>query len=171
MPGYNRRKLRSRYFYLIALVVVIADQISKWAVAQHLPFGTSVPVLGGFAYLTPLRNPGGAFGLFQSSTGLLILVSAAVVVAIIILARRKKALPSMIGIALAFQLGGAVGNLADRIRFHYVYDFIDLRFWPVFNFADIAITVGILLLGYQLIFCEGRGSDAKDAVSGDAVKG
>lgn len=153
--------MKARYLYLIALAVVVLDQASKFAVISRLPFGSSVPVLDGIVYLTTVRNPGGAFGLFQSWALMLTVVTIAVCVAIVILVRRKVALPAIVGAALALQLGGAVGNLIDRARFHYVIDFVDLRVWPVFNVADSAITIGIVLLAYYLIFLERRRAPAE----------
>lgn len=164
--------MKARYFYLIALVVVVLDQLSKLSVVSRLPFGRSVPVIDGLVHITAVRNPGGAFGLFQSWAGLLTLITIAVVAAIVILVRRAalRRIPAFVGIALALQLGGAVGNLIDRVRFNYVVDFIDLRVWPVFNLADSAITVGIVLLAYYLLFCDRRrGTDA--APSGGPEKG
>lgn len=146
--------MKARYLYLIALAVILLDQASKFAVTNRLPFGSSVPVLDGIVYFTVVTNRGGAFGLFQSLAGMLTVITIGVCAAIIVLVRRKIALPAFAGIALALQLGGAVGNLIDRIRFHYVVDFIDLRVWPVFNVADSAITIGIVLLAYYLIFLE-----------------
>jgi signal peptidase II len=158
MPGYSRGIVKARYLYLIALAVVILDQASKWAVVKQLPFGTSVPVVGDFVYFTTVRNPGGAFGLFQSSAALLMLVTIATIVGIAVTVRRRTALPAVAGVALALLLGGAIGNLIDRVRIHSVVDFIDLRVWPVFNIADSAITVGIVVLAYYILFCEGRDS-------------
>lgn len=148
--------MRARYLYLLALIVVTLDQTSKYLILSRLPFGSSVPVIDNIMHLTTVRNPGGAFGLFQSWAGLLTFVTIAVIIIIVFLIRRRTPLPVVLGIALAFQLGGAAGNLIDRVRFQYVVDFIDFRVWPVFNLADSAITVGILLLIYYLLFCEGR---------------
>lgn len=148
--------MRARYFYLLALLMVILDQASKWFVMSRFSFGLSVPVIGSLVRITAVRNAGGAFGLFQSWAVLLALIAVAVVAAIAILIRRGRALPVVLGVALALQLGGAVGNLIDRLRFRCVVDFIDLGVWPVFNVADSAITAGILLLAYYLLFCEGR---------------
>ena len=153
--------MKARYLYLIALAVILLDQVSKFAVIHRLPFGSSIPVLDGVVYLTTVRNRGGAFGLFQSWAGMLTVITIAVCLAIVVIVRRRIALPAIVGAALALQLGGAVGNLIDRIRFHYVIDFIDLRVWPVFNVADSAITIGIVLLAYYLIFCEARRTPAK----------
>jgi len=153
--------LRTSYLYVLALAVGGADQASKLIVTTRLPFGSSAPLFGGPIYIAPVRNPGGAFGLLESWAGLLMVVTVAVVVAIIFLIRRGVPLHPLVGTALALQLGGALGNLIDRVRFGYVLDFIDLRVWPVFNIADSAITIGFfLLLGY-LIFCDKAVSKAK----------
>lgn len=140
--------------------MVILDQASKWAVLKRLPFGSSVPVLGDLVHFTTVRNPGGAFGLFQSGTGILTIITIATVVTIAVTVRRRSALPPSAGVALALLLGGALGNLIDRIRLGSVTDFIDVRVWPVFNLADAAITAGIVLLAYHMIFCESRGDSA-----------
>lgn len=146
--------MRARYIYLIALLTAALDQSAKLLIARSFPCGSSAPILGGLGCITPVQNPGGAFGLFPTSTGLLTLVTMAVVVAILVLTRRRGTLPILVGAALAFQLGGALGNLADRIRLGYVFDFLNFRVWPVFNIADCAITVGILFLIYHLLTCE-----------------
>ena len=152
--------MKARYFYIIALLVVILDQAGKHLVLKRLAFGLSIPVLKNVLYITPVENRGGAFGLFQSWAGLLTLLTVAFVIAIVVLVRRRAMLPALVGIGLGLQLGGALGNLVDRVRFGYVVDFINFRVWPVFNIADAAITAGLLLLAYDLFFCEGRRSDA-----------
>lgn len=157
--------MKARYLYVIALAVVALDQASKHLALSRLPFGSSVPVVGSAVHLTMVRNAGGAFGLFQSWAGLLTVITIAVAAVIIVLIRRRTALPGLVGVGLALQLGGAVGNLIDRVRFHYVVDFIDLRVWPVFNLADSAITLGLLLLAYYLVFCERRRPDAESPAS------
>jgi len=159
MSGHNRGRVKARYFYLIALLVVILDQASKHLVLSRVPFGSSVPVLKGVLFITLVENRGGAFGLFQSWAVLLTLLTMGFVIVIAALVRRRAMLPSLVGIGLGLQLGGAVGNLIDRVRFGYVVDFINFRVWPVFNIADAAITAGLLLLAYYLFFCEGRRSD------------
>ena len=151
--------MKARYFYIIALLVVILDQAGKHLVLKRLAFGLSIPVFKNVLYITPVENQGGAFGLFQSWAGLLTLLTVAFVIAIVVLVRRRAILPALVGIGLGLQLGGALGNLVDRVRFGYVVDFINFRVWPVFNIADAAITAGLLLLAYYLFFCEGRRSD------------
>jgi signal peptidase II len=158
--------VKPRHLYLIALVVVILDQASKLAVTMRLPLGSSIPVIGDVVYFTSVQNSGGAFGSFQSATGLLMLVTVATVIGIAILVKRTPVLSMPMGLALALALGGALGNLIDRLRFHHVIDFIDLRVWPVFNLADSAITVGIIFLGYHLLFSERPSA----AAAGEAEK-
>lgn len=145
--------MKPRYIYTAAFIVALIDQFTKWAVQSRLPYGASVPLVGPLE-ITLVRNPGGAFGLFQSGTVPLTIISLIVVIGIVWVSRRGEAVSPMIGAALALQLGGAVGNLADRLRLGYVVDFINLRVWPVFNVADVAITGGILLLAAYLLLCE-----------------
>lgn len=145
--------MRTRSIYIVALVVTILDQLTKLLVTSRLPYGASVPMLGPID-VTLVRNPGGAFGLFQDWAAPLTIISLIVVVGIVVLSRRSGRLSLLVGIALALQLGGALGNLIDRLRLGYVVDFINLQVWPVFNLADIAITSGIALLAVHIIFCE-----------------
>lgn len=145
--------MKARYIYTAAFVVAVIDQITKLAVQSRLPYGASVP-LAGPVDITLVRNPGGAFGLFQSGTVPITIISLIVVLGIVWVSRRSGTVSPMIGAALALQLGGAVGNLADRLRLGYVVDFINVQVWPVFNIADVAITGGIVLLAVFLLLCE-----------------
>lgn len=159
--------MKARFIYTIALAIAALDQLSKSAVASRLPYGASVPLFGP-ADITLVRNSGGAFGLFQSSTVPLTVISLVVVIGIVILSRNGRRLAPLVGWALALQLGGAIGNLADRIRLGYVVDFIDLRVWPVFNVADIAITGGILLLAAHIIFCDRAARTARESAPAES---
>jgi signal peptidase II len=169
MSGYSRRSLSAAWFYLLAGVVFAIDQVSKYIVSIHLPLGISTPVIGEVMYLTREHNEGGAFGLFRSGHGLLVMVSIIAVIAIVLLLFRNMAQSRLVKVAFALQLGGALGNLTDRLRLHYVIDFIDFRVWPIFNVADTAITVGIVLLAYYLVVCDGRKPDkaVSQEVAGD----
>lgn len=143
---------------------MLLDQVTKYLVMAHLDLGASVPILGGLLYLTLTRNPGGAFGLFQAWTQLLVIVAIIVVVGMLLLVRRKANMSRILTVSVGLELGGAVGNLIDRIRFHYVVDFIDLRVWPVFNIADIAITIGLFLLAYYVFVNEPHRHPADNSV-------
>jgi signal peptidase II len=150
--------LKTGYLYILAALIVAVDQASKLFVLLALPFGESVPVIKGVLYLTALYNTGGAFSLFQPWTGLLAAGTAAVVVAIFLVTRMQKSMTRLFGTSLALLMGGAAGNLIDRVRLGRVIDFIDFRVWPVFNIADIAITVGVLFLCYRILFCDTHAS-------------
>jgi len=142
--------------YSLALLVLLADQATKaWVLAAHWhwPEGDKV-LIPGFFSLSFNVNTGGAFGILPHGTLLLALAAAIAAVAIIYYtARARMPLPLMLGIALALPLGGAVGNLLDRVRLGHVVDFLALyagpdRQWqfPIFNVADSAICVGVGLL-------------------------
>ena len=131
---------------LTAGVVVIADQITKSLALEALSDG-HIDLIDGILALRLTFNPGGAFGLLQGFPELFLLASGVVVIAILLWARRADE-PRLL-VPLGLVLGGGVGNLTDRlVRDHdgQVVDFIDLHVWPVFNLADSAIVIGVLLV-------------------------
>jgi signal peptidase II len=144
--------LKATRIYTIALAVAVVDQLTKLFVVSRLPYGASVPLFGSVE-ITLVRNPGGAFGLFQTAAIPLTIISLVVVAGIVVISRRGGPLSPLVGTSLALQLGGALGNLIDRLRYGHVVDFINLQVWPIFNVADTAITIGILLLAGYLVFC------------------
>jgi signal peptidase II len=138
------------WFWWVAAAVVVLDQFTKYLVQAALPlYGPSVPVFPG-VFLTHVQNSGVAFGQFHNA-GPVLVVAAAVAAASIVgyrahLLRRGARLHPLLILGLALPLGGAVGNLIDRVRLGQVVDFVDLRWWPIFNLADSAITLGALSL-------------------------
>ena len=138
--------------YALAALVLIADQLSKLQIVRTLPPDKVVNVLPGFFDLTLVHNTGGAFGILPNST--LWLVAAALAAALAIVwytIRAKQPMPLLLSIALALPLGGAIGNLVDRVRLKYVVDFLHAHAgnrleWPVFNVADSCICIGVGLL-------------------------
>lgn len=151
-----------RYLYvLLSALVILFDRWTKLLVVEHLSLGQSVPIVRNFVDLTPSQNPGIAFGLFGLSpspfqNSVLIALSLAAIGAVLLLARRYP--PERMGFQIAFALiiGGAAGNLWDRVAYGQVTDFIDVyvrdHHWPIFNVADSAITVGVIALAVGLIF-------------------
>ena len=131
---------------LIALVLLVADQLSKLAVANRFVPGQSVPVIPGVLQVTYVQNTGMAFGLLQGFPHLFAVLALVVAAWIIIELVRSHRMDRLMEIGMALILGGATGNLIDRVRLGYVIDFLDLRVWPVFNLADSAITIGVGLL-------------------------
>jgi signal peptidase II len=138
--------------FLPALLIVVLDQITKAWVLAALPEGQSVSVLGQVLMFTRVRNSGTAFGLLRDSGSLLTIITIAAILFIIgywfhVLRTQGRVGPALVT-GLALPLGGALGNLADRVRHGHVVDFIDFRVWPVFNIADMAITSGAVLIAY-----------------------
>lgn len=133
-------------FALIALIVWILDRATKIWVVQTLPLWSSRPLLGKWLYITHVRNTGAAFGLFGGQAVPLAFVSLGLFLILFLLRSQLPALGTSGKLALAMIIGGAVGNLYDRLKFGYVIDFLDLKFWPVFNVADSAVVVGAILL-------------------------
>jgi signal peptidase II len=144
-----------------ALVIIIVDQISKLAVMNSLRIHESVSVIAGFFNLVHVRNRGMAFGFLNRpdiNFGFYLLVAASFVAIVFLLIwfiKLKESDPLTV-LALSLIMGGAVGNLIDRLRFREVVDFLDFYVgdyhWPAFNVADSAITVGAILIGITIFF-------------------
>ncbi len=143
--------MRPILFYVITLMIFAADQVSKWAVITSLPLGASRPVIGSVLSLTHTHNTGGAFSLFQARNGIFIVVACIAIVALLLAYHRYHKASLGVSAALALALGGAIGNVTDRVRFGYVIDFFDIHVWPIFNIADSAISVGIIILAIGLL--------------------
>ena len=150
-PGRRRLVV----FFLTALLVVAADQLSKIWVRSHIALGDSLPVTG-WLQLSHVRNTGSAFGLFQGQR-LPLIIAAFVGIALLLafaflVYRWFPMLDNTLGrVALGLVLGGTTGNLIDRLRFGYVTDFIDFGFWPAFNVADSSTVVGFIILAGLLL--------------------
>jgi len=132
--------------WVIVLLIVGVDQCLKALVQSQMAPAQSVPLIPHVVHLTYVQNTGAAFGLLRGSTGLLILVSLGVMIWAVAELRAPTTTSRSAQTILALIVGGAVGNLIDRVRVGYVIDFLDLRVWPVFNLADSAITIGVALL-------------------------
>ena len=142
-------------FFIIALLVVSADQLSKLWIELNLAVGESLPETGFFR-LTHIRNTGASFGLFQDQSLPLAIVSiigiGIMLYLILFMYRRFPILSTVpVEISLGLMLGGTVGNLTDRLSSGYVTDFINFSFWPAFNVADSATVVGAVILVYSLL--------------------
>jgi len=151
--------------FLIALAVVALDRWSKRLVAARIPLYTHIDVIRGFFRLTHTENTGAAFSLFADSnshfrTALLIGFSVAAMIVVFTLLWKQKHALTLTGIALSLILGGAAGNLWDRVTRGRVIDFLLVYYkhyqWPVFNLADSAIVVGACLLAIEILFHRGK---------------
>ena len=132
--------------WLSAIVVLIADQLSKRFVLHSFFPNESRVAIPHVLWWTYVQNTHGAFGLFGDSA-ILLIVMALVVLGVFWIAFRDAARQSLtVRIAFGAIVGGAIGNIIDRIHYHFVVDFIDLRWWPVFNIADSCISIGVITL-------------------------
>jgi signal peptidase II len=153
--------------FLAAFVVSLAlDQVTKQLVSTMLTYADRVPVLEGFFYLTHVRNPGAAFGLFAESPEPLrkfLFIGVALLAIVLIISFYRGLAPGdrLSALALGLILGGATGNLLDRLRHGEVVDFLHFvlwggYIWPDFNIADSVIVVGVILLVLELLASEGE---------------
>jgi signal peptidase II len=162
----------------IAALTLIADGIAKSIVVNNLMLNQTwdPPILEPFAKVTYTTNTGAAFGLFPRQGVLFVVIAVIVITAIIFYYRHLPTGYGLARVALGLQLGGALGNLIDRLRQGYVVDFIDFNFWPmhnwpVFNLADSAIVVGVGLLAVTMLIEDAKerndevGSPESDAAS------
>lgn len=135
-------------YYALAILVIILDQASKWAVAKFMEIGETIPLWEGVFHLTSHRNAGAAFGILQNQRWFFIVITFAVIAGLIFYLRRTRANQPLLSTGLAFILGGAIGNFIDRLFFGKVVDFFHfvLIDFPIFNIADSAITIGVSLI-------------------------
>ncbi len=142
------------------------DQVTKHLVSENMTYSDRIEVIEGFFYLTHVRNPGAAFGLFADAEptlriGFFLVVSVIAIGIILSFLRQLAPGDRLSAMALGLILGGAVGNLIDRVRFQEVVDFLHFRLWggyswPDFNLADTFIVVGVGILVLELIAAEGE---------------
>jgi len=136
---------------IIIILILGLDQLSKLLINKNLVLNQSIPILKGIFHLTLVHNRGAAFGILRNQAALLVFTSVIAIVLICFdLKRDGTAKSCLYKLSLSLILGGALGNLIDRLWLGYVIDFLDLRIWPVFNVADSAITIGAILLGWSL---------------------
>jgi signal peptidase II len=140
---------------LLPLVIVAADQATKWLVVQRLPLYEDLPLISGLLSLQHVRNSGAVFGFLSGADipfkpYVFALLSAIALAALAYYARTIPAEEKLPRFALSLVIGGAIGNLIDRVRFGYVVDFVkmywDKYVWPNYNVADSAISIGLVLL-------------------------
>ena len=167
-----------RRIFLTALAVTLPiDQVAKIWISSTMTYADRVPVIEGFFYLTHVRNPGAAFGLFgegESELRLWIFIVAAVIAVGIIFQFYRQLAPGdrLSALALGMILGGATGNLIDRVWHGEVVDFLHFRLWggyswPDFNFADTWIVIGVGLLLLELLAVEGESREGAARTSSD----
>lgn len=134
----------------IGILVFVIDQLVKHLVVSTMHLGQSFPVIKGIFHITYVLNPGAAFGMLEHQRWFFIIVALAAVLLGVFFYRKLQQESILMRSGAGLLLGGAVGNLADRIQSGLVVDFLDFRVWPVFNIADIAICAGAGILIYDI---------------------
>lgn len=147
------RLKRDALFFLIAGLVFALDQGTKSLIRATLAPGESVPPESWFR-ITHVTNTGAAFGILPDQSLLLLVTTVVGVAAIVLYYLNPPVHSPLLALSLGLQLGGALGNLVDRLRQGYVTDFLDFRVWPVFNLADSAIVVGVAILAAFLVLSD-----------------
>lgn len=131
--------------FLVAFLVVVLDQLSKFAVRDLMVLHESIPVIPGIMNFTYILNKGAAFGILENQRWFFLVIAIALIALYVFFGRR---LPRhwLVRSGVGLLLGGAVGNALDRFFMGAVTDFVDFHFWPVFNVADMGIVCGVALL-------------------------
>jgi len=146
---------------IVAGCVIVLDQITKAAILQTLPLNHSISIIPGLFNLIHIQNPGGAFGFMANQSSawfpiLFLFITLLALGLIFYFYRNTPPTHSLLATGFALIFGGAIGNLIDRIRFGKVVDFLDFYIgnmhWPAFNVADSAISVGIAIFIYHILF-------------------
>ncbi len=146
---------------VVSLIVIVADQLTKFIVSTTMDLGQSIPIINNFLYFTYIRNPGAAFGILPHQTLFLVLVTVLVVALILYYFKVLSPKYKYVRLGLSMQMGGAIGNLIDRVRDDsHVIDFINFTiFPPIFNLADMAIVIGIIIFLVSFWYTEKKESE------------
>ena len=127
-----------------ALIIILIDQLSKFFVRNNFQLNQPIPIINNIFHLTYIQNTGAGFGILKAQTLILIFVSIAVIGIIFYNFDKIKNKEILLQVLVGFVLGGTIGNLIDRMAYGHVIDFLDFRIWPIFNFADSFVTIGII---------------------------
>jgi signal peptidase II len=148
-----------------ALVVLLADQLTKALIVATVPVGGRVDVLGDLVVISHVQNEGAAFSLFQGGQLLFYVVTVLALAMIVYFQRTFRGRSISLHLVLGLILGGTLGNLVDRVSLGYVTDFVSVGFgnlrWPTFNVADSSIVIGILALVAYLTFFDTRSGEVR----------
>ncbi|KHF38098.1 signal peptidase II [Halalkalibacter okhensis] len=145
-------------YYLIALIVILIDQITKWIVDSQMAIGERITIIEQLLYFTSHRNKGAAFGILQGQMWFFYIITTVVIIGIIYYMQKEAKNSRLFGLSLALVLGGAVGNFIDRLFRGEVVDFVDTYIlgynFAIFNVADAALCIGVGLLFIKMIMDE-----------------
>ncbi|WP_067728338.1 signal peptidase II [Oceanobacillus damuensis] len=139
-----------RWYYIIALIVIGFDQLTKWVVVKEMELGEQITIIENFFYLTSHRNTGAAWGILEGQMMFFYIITVIVVIGIIYYMQKYAKNDRLLAVGLSFILGGAIGNFIDRVFRQEVVDFADFIIFnynfPIFNVADSALTIGVIVV-------------------------
>lgn len=143
-------------YYLLAALLIIIDQITKWNIVQNFELYQEKVIVPGFFSLFYIQNEGAAWGIFQGKMVFFYLVTLIVVGYLVYMFQQEKNKTKLVGISFALILSGAIGNFIDRLLNGYVVDMFRLDFinFPIFNVADVCLTVGVVMMLIHVLFFE-----------------
>ncbi|TKH03988.1 lipoprotein signal peptidase [Peribacillus simplex] len=153
------------FYYLIALLVIALDQLTKWMIVKKMEYGESIEIIENLLYITSHRNRGAAWGILQGQMWFFYIITIAVIIGLVYYIQKMAKESVLLGAALALMLGGAIGNFIDRVFRQEVVDFVHTYIFsysfPVFNVADAALSIGVGLLVIHM-FLEEKNAKEKD---------
>ncbi|MGE7601874.1 signal peptidase II [Peribacillus sp. NPDC097675] len=153
------------FYYLIALLVIAFDQLTKWMIVKKMEYGESIEIIENLLYITSHRNRGAAWGILQGQMWFFYIITIAVIIGVVYYIQKMAKTSRLLGVSLGLMLGGAIGNFIDRIVRHEVVDFVHTYIFsysfPVFNIADAALSIGVVLLVIHM-FLEEKNAKEKD---------
>ncbi|MBU9720423.1 MULTISPECIES: signal peptidase II [Bacillaceae] len=146
------------FYYILAVIVIAIDQLTKWLVVENMELRESIPIIEGVFHLTSHRNSGAAFGILQGQMWLFFIATFIVTAVIIYYVQTQVKGNRWFGTSLGLVLGGAIGNFIDRLFHGEVVDFLDVYIftynYPIFNVADMALVTGVIMLIIYVILEE-----------------
>ncbi|MFJ7746964.1 signal peptidase II [Peribacillus sp. NPDC097295] len=153
------------FYYLIALLVIAFDQLTKWMIVKKMEYGESIEIIENLLYITSHRNRGAAWGILQGQMWFFYIITIAVIIGVVYYIQKMAKTSRLLGVSLGLMLGGAIGNFIDRIVRQEVVDFVHTYIFsysfPVFNIADAALSIGVVLLVIHM-FLEEKNAKEKD---------
>ncbi|RFU68787.1 signal peptidase II [Bacillus sp. V59.32b] len=138
------------FYYLIALLIIALDQFTKWLVVKNMELGQSIEMINNFLYITSHRNRGAAWGILEGQMWFFYLITVIVIIGLVYYLQKMGKQSVLLGTAIGFMLGGAIGNFIDRLVRKEVVDFVHTfpfgYNFPIFNIADSALCIGVGML-------------------------
>lgn len=152
-------------YYVLALIVIITDQISKWFIVKEMEQSESIVVIKNFFSITSHRNKGAAWGILENQMIFFYIITLVVVIGIIYYMQKYAKENALLAMSLGLLLGGALGNFIDRLFRNEVVDFLDFKIinynYPIFNIADSALFIGVVILIIYVIIDERKNKKEK----------